>query len=93
MLLSEELIEGFRAEMGDLAFAVQNLELPDNGTRRLFRTLDLQIRDLGPEPEAPNSDPTLQALKLSSQNWPIAAATKTATNSNLKTMAVTLRQD
>lgn len=82
MLISEELIEGFRAEMTALAFAVQNLELPDDRTRRLFRTLDLQVTDLAQKPDAPNSDPTLQALQLSSQNWPIAEAT-TATNSNL----------
>jgi len=72
MLVSEELIEGFRPQMGALAFAVRNLELPDTRTRRLFRPLELQIVDLASEPDEPDADPTLQSLGLVLRNWPIA---------------------
>jgi hypothetical protein len=83
MLLSEELIEGFRVQMGALAFAVRNLELPDTRTRRLFRPLDLQIIDLASEPEKPDPDRTLQSLGLGLRNWPIAEPTE-ATNISLR---------
>jgi hypothetical protein len=76
MLVSEELIEAFRTDMGRLAFAVRNLELPDRRTRRLFRPLDLEVRDLAAEASEPKRDPTLQALGIASRNWPIAETTQ-----------------
>ena len=76
MLVSEELIESFRTDMDSLAFAVRNLELPDRRTRRLFRPLELDIQDLAVEPGDVDPDPTLLALGLTSQNWPIAPATE-----------------
>jgi hypothetical protein len=83
MLLSEELIEGFRADMDSLAFAVRNLELPDKRTRRLFRPLDLEINDLAPTADEPDADATLQSLGLRLRNWPIAQST-VATNASLR---------
>ena len=83
MLLSEELIEGFRGQMGALAFAVRNLELPDKRTRRHFRPLDLQISDLATGINEPAPNPTLQSLGLVPQTWSIAEPTE-ATNASLQ---------
>jgi hypothetical protein len=83
MLISEELIEAFRTDMDSLAFSVRNLELPDKRTRRLFRPLDLEIRDLAAEAEEPNPDSTLRALGLSSRHWPMAESTR-ATSASLR---------
>jgi len=82
MLLSEELIEGFRSDMGALAFAARNLELPDARTRKQFRTLGLRANDLAPEADEPDPDPTLRSLGLSKREWPLVDAPE-ATNLEL----------
>ena len=46
----EELVLRLDAQLSELAFAVRNLELPDERTRRQFAPLGLVIEDLAPGP-------------------------------------------
>ena len=51
---AESLILELDQSLGELAFALRNLELPDDRTRNLFAPVGLRIEDLGALPEAPN---------------------------------------
>ncbi|MGI9591668.1 MAG: FG-GAP-like repeat-containing protein, partial [Myxococcota bacterium] len=69
---SEELIEGLRGAMGQLAFSAANLELPDVRSRELFWPLEVQVRDLAAEPSAPDApEPgeALEALRIDTRHW------------------------
>ncbi len=49
MVRSEELIMSLTPDLQRLAFAVENLELPDGRTRSLFASPEVSVADLAPE--------------------------------------------
>ena len=65
MAAAEELIARLDFRLAELAFAVQNLEFPDDRTREQFWPFDLRIADIGPEPP--------ETLPLRAASWPMGA--------------------
>ncbi|MEM7412073.1 MAG: VCBS repeat-containing protein [Myxococcota bacterium] len=68
---SEDLIEQMRAQLGELAFAIKNLQLPDARTRELFWPAVLEVWDLAPEPAESASGPALGAVGIAVRDWPV----------------------
>lgn len=72
---SEELIEGLRGAMGQLAFSAANLQLPDVRSRKLFWPLELEVRDLADAPSPPDAveaGAALAALSIDTRHWDVA---------------------
>lgn len=76
MSRAEELIQRLDLELKHFAFAVQNLELPDERTRDDFWPFGLSVADIGPAP-APGAP-------LQAQPWPLGEVATDVSGADLR---------